>query len=769
MTAADFASNDLESQILSGLNPQQREAVEHIGSPLLIIAGAGSGKTRVITHRIAYLSHVIGIPLWQILAVTFTNKAAREMRERIGRLLGHEQTHTLPIGTFHSRCALILRREADAAGIDRSFAIIDDRDQVTAVKKAMEAANLSEKRAKPAQCQHFINMAKMRLLTPAECKEAFDHDELPYADVYAEYEKLLHKNNSLDFEDLIFKTVLLLRDHEDVRRRWNEKYRYVLVDEFQDTNHSQFELVKLLVGEDRHICVVGDEDQSIYSWRGAEVTNLLDFNKTYPDAKLVRLEQNYRSVGNVLKAAETVIKNNTMRIGKSLWTEKEDGEVLRGIGGVDDTDEAEQVAGTIAGLIENDGIPPEEIAIFYRSHRLSRAFEDGLRKYRLPYRLVGSVRFYDRAEIKDVLSFLRLAVIPHNDLAFERVVNVPTRGVGKKTHGDIIRRAAFRGVSQFTATQQLLDEGEIKGKAKKGLESFIAMVTKWFTMAKTSTVREVLTQILKDTEYKETNFGDPDNLDARVKIENVEELENVVVQFEQEVQGEHTVTDFLEAMSLDGQRDEDDGKPKVSLMTVHNAKGLEFDYVFVVGLDQGLFPNSRTMDNPAQFEEERRLFYVALTRARQKLYLSRASRRLMYGAYDYTEPSVFLREIPDELLSDRDREKLGLRGMKGYGRGTATGQAAPAGRSYENRLFGARLGSDAANQAMASQRRPKSTFKPADKTPYSPGDRVEHKKFGQGTVLEVKGGFGAERVKVQFDEGYNLDLMVKFAPLTKVE
>ena len=747
---------DLEQQILANLNPNQREAVSHHGSPLMVIAGAGSGKTRVITHRIAYLSHVAGIPLWQILAVTFTNKAAREMRSRICHLLAVPDDPALSISTFHSRCAAILRREGAAAGLERNFAILDEHDQQTAVKRAMEACDINPKKVRPGQALHFITLAKMKLLTPSECLQEFDSTEIPYAAIYEKYDHILRDNNSLDFEDLIFRCVRLFREHDEVRKRWSEKYRYVLVDEFQDTNYSQFELIKLLVKDHQHICIVGDEDQSIYSWRGANISNLLEFQKDFPGTKLIRLEQNYRSVANILKGAGAVIQNNTMRIGKNLWTEREEGDSFFTICGMDDREEANEVAKSISTLLYAQDADPENIAIFYRSHRISRPFEDAFIKEKIPYRIIGGTRFYDRREIKDILSFLRLADQPTNDLAFQRVVNIPTRGIGAKSQSEIASRAAFRNFSQFQAARQLLSEDTFKGKARKGLQAFIANVDKWHHLAAGSPASKILKAVLEDTKYRTDGIGDPESLDGAARLENVDELVNVVTEFEAEFP-DHSLAFFLETMALDSQREERDDSPKVSLMTVHNAKGLEFDYVFIVGLDQGVFPNGRTLDVPEQFEEERRLFYVALTRARRRVYLTRAQRRMTYGQWDYTEPSVFLRELPEDVLDEEGRFTLGLKGRRAansYSSGSRFGAAWQSNASVSvSPLSGIRRAKQAQSRGAAFQ----------------VGDRVQHPVMGPGTVTETSAGFSSPKVYVEFDDGREQELTVAFSKMTKLD
>jgi DNA helicase-2/ATP-dependent DNA helicase PcrA len=754
-----FLLMEFHPRLIEDLNPQQAEAVTHHGSPLLIVAGAGSGKTRVITYRIAWLAREIGIPLWQILAVTFTNKAAREMRERVCRLLGVADDPTLSIGTFHSRCAAMLRRDSEAAGLDRNFVILDDRDQVAAIKKAMEAADVDLRTVKPGQAQHFINLAKMRLLTPEDCKREFTSEDIPYSDIYAAYEEILERNRSLDFEDLICRTVRLLRDKPEARERWNSRYRYLLVDEFQDTNLSQFELVKLLAGPDRQVCVVGDEDQSIYSWRGADVQNLLQFQDTFEGTHLVRLEQNYRSVGNVLKAAHSVIAHNTMRIGKKLWTEKEQGDQLRAICGRDEGDEADQVAAHIHGLLHTENVPLEEIAIFYRSHSLARALEDGMRRARIPYRIVGAVRFYDRAEIKDILALLRLAINPRNDLAFSRVVNVPSRGIGDKTQGDLAREAIRRNESLYDTACALQQGDQFKGKARKGMEAFLAGIARWAELARTAPASKVLEAVLQDTEYKTAGVGDADSIEGRARIDNIEEFEAVVAEYEA-TNTDHSLTGFLEEMSLDAQREEKDDSPRVSLMTVHNAKGLEFDAVFIVGLEQGVFPNSRTFTSPPEFEEERRLFYVALTRARRRLYLCRAMRRMRSGLFEDTEPSSFLYELDEDVMSENDRRRLGI-----------SSAALPTNSSWSRDSDNAYARRDAApgmRPTRAFGQYASRTFANTGRSKFDVGDRVEHRVLGTGTVTERGGAIGRERIHVEFDDGRSQEFVVAYAPLQKI-
>ncbi len=764
------------NHLLDHLNPAQREAVVHLGSPLMIIAGAGTGKTRVITHRLAFLHRECGIPLREIMAVTFTNKAAREMRERVCRLLGLPDTPGLPIGTFHSRCALILRREHPTAALDPNFAILDENDQKQAIKRVLKDMDINEKRAPVGRIQSFINQAKMRLLTPADCREEFDEDEIPYPDIYARYQETIEKNKSIDFEDLLMKTVLLLQDNEEVRRRWADRYRYVMVDEYQDTNHAQFLLTKLLAQDHEQVCVVGDEDQSIYSWRGAEISNLLDFEKTFPGTRIVKLEQNYRSTGNILRAASTVIARNTQRIGKTLFTSQDDGALLTFTPSANQDDEGQFIARECTYLIQQEGVSPDEIAIFYRGHWLSRAVEDNLRRFRLPYRVVGGIRFYDRLEIKDLLSFLRLAVNPEDDLAFERVINRPTRGVGAKTLSEILQAAARERRSLLAATGGLLESGAIKGKARRGLQKFLQSVYTWHDMAATATPADILEAILADTNYAEEGVGDPGSIEGEARIENIEEFHGMLREFRPSGDSAH-LAEFLNVMALDATDNRDDASPKVSLLTIHNAKGLEFDYVFLIGLEKGAFPTRRAEESFEEFaiEEERRLFYVGLTRARRKLYLHYSAQRNRPDFWEVTSPSLFLSELPPEVFDGESLKQL--RRLLPYGWGTAEGiggsrpEAAPAEGELEYVMD--------EDAGFHPQERPAGTYArltrgggsaPSAGRPgrhrLSPGIRVAHRYMGNGTVKALSGRPGWERVEVAFDDGRTQDFVVKYAPLT---
>ncbi len=740
--------------ILDRLNPAQYEAVTHTGGPLMIVAGAGTGKTRVITHRIAFLHRECGIPLQRILAVTFTNKAAREMRTRVCLLLGMADQPFLPIGTFHSRCAMILRREAEAAGLHPAFSILDENDQRQAIKRVLKELDIPEKRVRPAQVQSLINLAKMKLLGPEDCEEEFDNEHIPFLQIYKAYEKLLAKSRALDFEDLLMRAVLLFQNNEPVRRKWADRYQYLLVDEYQDTNHAQFLLTQLLGRDHHHVCVVGDEDQSIYSWRGAEIDNLLSFERVFDGTRMVKLEQNYRSTGTILKAAGTVITHNTQRIGKELFTERGEGEPLRFLHSESSEDEAAAIAFECRELIDSRGVDPNEIAVFYRSHWLARTVEDAMRRLNVPYRIVGGVRFYDRKEVKDLLSFLRLAVYPDDDLAFERVVNRPVRGIGAKAQESIARTAAALGTSLFEGAREALKKELLKGRAAKGLERFLDMVSRWEHHAATHTAHDILEMVLADTNYLEEGIGDVDSIEAATREENIAELRGLLQDFSTDEPTNETAA-FLTSLALDAERTDDTDSSLVNLLTIHNAKGLEFDHVYIVGLEKGTFPTVRAEESfdISAVEEERRLFYVALTRARRQVTLCYSERRNRPQFFDLTAPSTFLRELPADAFAEEDRERLAAVIAPG-GRRAGTG-ALPGRSPFSWRKGGGKGGT---NRRVQGPMRG-----------IGVGSRVEHRWMGPGVVTEMKGPRGKERVFVEFEDGRSQDFLLRWAPLTVIE
>jgi len=647
-----------DSALLTSLNPPQRDAVTRTEGPLLVIAGAGSGKTRVITHRIAYLIAENGVAPWEIFAATFTNKAAREMKSRVARLCTAHDTVQLSIATFHSQCAGILRKEGPAVGLSPHYTICDDTDQIALLRSCIEELGLDKNTLKPADVQAVISLAKMRLLEDAEAeKHILSLRSSQYADVYRLYQKRLRESDAADFDDLLLLGVKLWRENPVILEAYRRRYRYVLVDEYQDTNLAQFELVRLLAGQHHNLCVVGDEDQSIYSWRGAEITNLLDFQKHFPDARVIRLEQNYRSTKNILDAAHAVIVHNTQRLGKDLWTEKERGDPIVVIEGSTETAEARKIVEQILDLREG-GLSLEEIALFYRTNALSRIYEEALREANVPYRVIGGVRFYDRKEIKDLLAYMQVIVNPGNQIALMRVINAPRRGIGKSALSNLVNYAREQNLAVFEVLldREKLRMAGLKGKAAEGAAGFADLVVQWTAISTRISLRALAEDILKKTGYIES-LGDPKSLEVLSRVENIQEFLGALDEF-QEQRPQADLADYLETIALRG-ADEADKADGVSLMTVHNAKGLEFDVVFVVALEKDIFPNARAVREQMHNEEERRLFYVALTRARKRVYLTNAYVRRLYGRTENAYPSIFLGEIPKQLRARLEKAKLG--------------------------------------------------------------------------------------------------------------
>jgi DNA helicase-2/ATP-dependent DNA helicase PcrA len=652
----------MNDPILENLNPQQLEAVTAPDGPLLIIAGAGSGKTRVITRRIAYLVCRRGVRPYEIFAATFTNKAADEMKRRVAELIGGASPRDFHIATFHSLCARILRREASALDLSRSFTICDERDQLSAIKHVMKQMGISEKQLKPADVQHVINQCKMRMLVPEEAGQIVSSQlEDMYVDVFTEYEKYLRSNSAVDFEDLILRVVRLFQTREDVLLNYQRRYRHVMVDEYQDTNAVQFELVKLLAREHQNLAVVGDEDQSIYSWRGADISNLLNFQEYFQNSRLVRLEQNYRSTGNILKAAAGVISKNSQRLGKNLFTELGEGAPVQLLISRHELEESAAVADTIESLIESGRADYKDIAIFYRMGALSRIFEDRLRQRNIPYRVVGGVRFYDRAEIKDLIAYLQVIENPSNSIALLRIINTPKRGIGQKSLQAIIDWARGKRVTEFDALSHPEVQALLPKSAARQAGDFVTLVRHWQELAAELRPSAILKQVLLDTDYIR-QIGDPQSVEVRARTENIEELESAMVLFEREYPGA-TLNEYLENVSLVSSTEEGDDRSTVSLMTLHAAKGLEFKAVFIVGMDESVFPSLRSIMEYRDSEEERRLFYVGITRARELLVLSHSDSRVLYGEVRYLAPSSLLSEIPKEtlvLLNGSGGPELGL-------------------------------------------------------------------------------------------------------------
>lgn len=742
-------------QSIDNLNPQQRDAVVNVEGPMLVIAGAGSGKTRVITHRIAYLIEEKGAPPWSIFAATFTNKAAEEMKHRIARLIPGADVARLAIATFHSLCVGILRQEAEHIGLSQRFSICDGSDQKALVKDCLRSleSQLGGK-IKPEEALSYIAAAKNQMLDPPgaarEMNAEFGH---VFARVYALYQERLIANDAVDFDDLILHVVKIFTEHPEVLAHYQDRWRHVLVDEYQDTNLMQFELVRMLASRDGHICAVGDEDQSIYSWRGAKIENLLEFPDRFPGTQIVRLEQNYRSTESILEAADAVIAHNTQRLGKTLWSDRGQGEPITIMAGMNERDEAAQVVDTIDWLCRVRGMRASQIAIFYRINALSRVFEDHLRQRAVDYRVVGGIKFYDRAEVKDLLAYMRLAVNPRDGVALSRVINKPSRKIGEKTIDALFERAVRENTSLWDALcAELGEEKPVFNKpAKAGAALLVSSVDEWGELAHDHPPREVLEHILRDTQYEATCLGKPGSLEALSRGENIGELLSALEEYH-ESDPEGGIAAFLERVALVNATDNDDGSgDKVSLMSMHSAKGLEFPAVFIVGLEESIFPSKRAVNDQGSFEEERRLFYVGITRAQDLLFLTRADSRMLYGRPAYNPPSIFLREIPGDLLRSREDAR------RAWSDGAASRERQPERRP-----------------AMREGRRPAQGSSPAVPVEaecgiFEIGMRVAHAKLGEGEVTAVSGAGIKRKVSVRFDAGLELEILEQYGGLEIVE
>ena len=749
------------------LNDRQKEAALHIEGPLLILAGAGSGKTRVITNRTAYMIEQCGINPWNILAITFTNKAAGEMRERINDIVGYG-ADAIWVATFHSTCARILRRYIDRIGYDLSYTIYDTDDQKAVVNEIIKRFNINTKMYSARSFMSFISSAKDELRTPSDLAREYpgDYGKSEYIRVYKEYEDVLHKSNALDFDDLIVKTVELFKRCPDVLEGYQERFKYVMVDEYQDTNTAQFELVRLIADKYKNICVVGDDDQSIYKFRGANIRNILDFEKHYPEAKVVRLEQNYRSTQIILDTANAVIKNNYGRKDKSLWTDKGGGERVHLRQFETGYEEAEYIAADIAKSVKSGSSNYRDNAVLYRTNAQSRLLEEKFILFGIPYDVVGGVNFYSRREIKDVLAYLKTIDNGSDDLAVKRIINVPRRGIGGTT---INRVAQFADINDMSMFDALLISEHIPdiGSGKKKLDGFTNMIRVFRAKAPELTVDELIRDILETTGYME-ELVSSDDPDADDRIENIEELITKAKAFsesykydEEEAPGS-LLSAFLAEVALVADIDRvDSDNNKVLLMTLHGAKGLEFDRVYMAGLEDGLFPSYMTIvgDDPDELEEERRLCYVGITRAKEELTLTYAKTRMVRGELKFNAVSRFIKEMPALLLDN-----------------TVPGSSSSRSRDYEY--------SEKPNVRTTSPMNSAKTSKPfiasvdamtrgkdiakSDGLDYVVGDRVKHIKFGVGTVTSIVDGGRDYEVTVDFDRAGTKKMFAAFAKLVKV-
>lgn len=730
--------------IFDTLNDRQCEAVKHTEGPLLITAGAGSGKTKVLTCRIAHLLE-LGVAPYRILAITFTNKAAKEMKERVTNLVG-AQADSIWLSTFHSFCAKLLRFEVDGFhGYTRNFTIYDSSDQLVLVKDCLKKLNLDDKQFMPRSVLGTISSAKNVLMdAKAFAAKASDFYEQKVADVYALYQEKLRENNAVDFDDLLFLAVRLLQEKEEVREKYQSRFQYILVDEYQDTNHAQYALTKILAARWRNICVVGDADQSIYAWRGADIRNIIDFTRDYPDAASIKLEQNYRSTKTILHAANAVIDNNESRPKKTLWTENPAGNKIIHYQAQTEHDEADYIAGVIYNRHEISHEPYGDMAILFRTNAQSRVLEEKLMRYAIPYTMVGGTKFYDRKEIKDVLAYLRLLYNPEDSLSLTRIINVPKRNIGATTMEHVAAYAEEQGISLFEALSST-DEIPVTKRAKASLENFAAMI---FDLLNDIEGKDVLSLI--ETVIKQTGYGDMLDKEAEhdpqgeSRKENVGEFLSVAKDY-MDSNPDGNLQDFLENVALVSDVDDfESSDSKVTLMTLHAAKGLEFPVVFLTGLDEGLFPHSRTLMDPAQVEEERRLAYVGITRAERQLYVTNAITRTMYGRISAYMPSRFLAEIPPQLMED-------------YHRKSAMPQSRTTAVPGKQRV-------SILTKPVASSL-PK---KHAVTDTFAKGDKVRHKIWGIGTVLDVIGEGPNMQMKIQFPTKGVRQVVVKYAPLEKV-
>ena len=731
--------------IFDTLNDRQCEAVKHTEGPLLITAGAGSGKTKVLTCRIAHLLE-LGVAPYRILAITFTNKAAKEMKERVTNLVG-AQADSIWLSTFHSFCAKLLRFEIDGFhGYTRNFTIYDSSDQLVLVKDCLKKLNLDDKQFTPRSVLGTISSAKNVLMdAKAFAAKASDFYEQKVADVYALYQEKLRENNAVDFDDLLFLAVRLLQENEEVREKYQSRFQYILVDEYQDTNHAQYALTKILAARWRNICVVGDADQSIYAWRGADIRNIIDFTRDYPDAASIKLEQNYRSTKTILHAAYAVIDNNESRPKKTLWTENPTGNKIIHYQAQTEHDEADYIAGVIYNRHEISHEPYGDMAILFRTNAQSRVLEEKLMRYAIPYTMVGGTKFYDRKEIKDVLAYLRLLYNPEDSLSLTRIINVPKRNIGATTMEHVAAYAEAQGISLFEALSST-DEIPVTKRAKASLENFAAMI---FDLLNDIEGKDVLSLI--ETVIKQTGYGDMLDKEAEhdpqgeSRKENVGEFLSVAKDY-MDSNPEGNLQDFLENVALVSDVDDfESSDSKVTLMTLHAAKGLEFPVVFLTGLDEGLFPHSRTLMDPAQVEEERRLAYVGITRAERQLYVTNAVTRTMYGRISAYMPSRFLAEIPPQFMED-------------YHRKSAMPQSRTTAVPGKQRV-------SILTKPVASSL-PK---KHAVTDTFAKGDKVRHKIWGIGTVLDVIGEGPNMQMKIQFPTKGVRQVVVKYAPLEKIQ
>lgn len=753
----------MTSQLLQGMNDKQAEAVLTTEGPLLVMAGAGSGKTRVLTHRVAYLIEEQGVNPWNILAITFTNKAAREMQERVGKLLG-ESARDIWVSTFHALCVRILRRDIDKLGYNRAFTIADTSEQRTLMKRICSELNVDTKKYDPRAILSAISNAKNAMQTATDYAALNSHANNPLnqivAKAYVLYQKELENSQALDFDDLIMKTIEMFEKDPETLEYYQNKFHYIHVDEYQDTNDAQYQLVTLLAAKYKNLCVVGDADQSIYGWRGANMNNILNFERDYPEAHTVMLEQNYRSTQTILKAANEVIANNLVRKEKNLWTENGTGDKISYYRAQNEHDESQFVVSKIQAEISEHGYHYNDFAVLYRTNAQSRMIEETFMKSTVPYTMVGGHKFYDRKEIRDILAYLTLIVNPRDAMSFERVVNTPKRGIGPGSVDKLRQFANENGWSLLEAAQNVTLANAISARIRAKIEDFGRLMADLTKEADYLTITELTDEILTKSGYLQMLKAEND-LQAQTRQENLEEFKSVTQEYDQkhgEDEGDNRqkLMNFLSDLALVSDQDDvDEEAPKVTLMTLHAAKGLEFPVIFLVGMEEGIFPLYRSLSNEKELEEERRLAYVGITRAKRKLYLTNAYSRMLYGRVQRNQPSQFVEEINDDLIKFENADSS----SKAKSMNTPFAKAAAQATTFtaQRRAHG-----------LKHSAKQESTGTGADKKAWKVGDKVQHKKWGQGMVVSVNGSGNDMELDIAFPNEGVKRLLAQFAPITKV-
>ncbi|TDQ34162.1 DNA helicase PcrA [Aureibacillus halotolerans] len=730
----------ITDKLLQGLNDKQREAVLYTDGPLLIMAGAGSGKTRVLTHRMAYLMSEKKVAPWNILAITFTNKAAREMKDRVQQITGLGED--LWISTFHSMCVRILRRDIERVGYNRSFSILDSSDQLSVIKQICKELNMDTKRFEPRALLGAISSAKNELKNAAAFEALVGgYYEKMVADVYTQYERRLKKNQSLDFDDLIMVTIRLFREVPEVLEFYQKKFRYIHVDEYQDTNHAQYTLVNLLAAASRQLCVVGDSDQSIYKWRGADIANILSFEKDYPEASVIMLEQNYRSTESILNAANGVITQNSNRKPKELWTDNKGGAPITYYRADTERDEAQYVIGKMKEFVQSGKWSYRDMAVLYRTNAQSRTMEETLVKSNVNYAMVGGTKFYDRKEIKDLLAYLRLIANPDDDISLARIVNVPKRGIGATTMDKVAAYGLHHDLSLFQALKEVEEVG-LSARFTKTLQNFSKLMSQWTQQQEFLSVTEIIEEVLDKTGYREM-LKNENTIESQSRLENIEEFLTVSKQFEQRSEDKTLLaflTDLALVADINQLEEDDDGKPQdaVTLMTLHSAKGLEFPIVFLIGLEEGVFPHSRSLMEEDEMEEERRLCYVGITRAEKNLFMTNAKMRTLFGRTNTNPPSRFMKEIPDELIEEEGGDSFGS------------------------------ISTPPPFSPSSGPKRHVSIPQAKKVGSWQVGDKAAHKKWGTGTVVSVRGESDDTELDIAFPKPIGVKrLLASFAPIEK--